>query len=98
MVSPHKDVASGRYQQAIDGFTNYLAKYPNGRNTLATTPLCEAVTIADARLVAMLLKAGILLLDAVWSPCNVKWVEIVLMVTDKFAFLLSQAQSADWHQ
>lgn len=25
---------SGRYQQAIDGFTNYLAKYPNGRNTL----------------------------------------------------------------
>jgi len=25
---------NGRYQQAIDGFTNYLAKYPNGRNTL----------------------------------------------------------------
>jgi TolA-binding protein len=25
---------SGRYQQAIDGFTNYLAKYPNGRNSL----------------------------------------------------------------
>lgn len=25
---------SGRYQQAIDGFTTYLAKYPTGRNTL----------------------------------------------------------------
>jgi TolA-binding protein len=25
---------SARYQQAIDGFTNYLAKYPNGRNAL----------------------------------------------------------------
>ncbi|MCC7246229.1 MAG: tetratricopeptide repeat protein, partial [Saprospiraceae bacterium] len=24
----------GRYQQAIDGFTGYIAKYPNGRNTL----------------------------------------------------------------
>ncbi|MCC6463619.1 MAG: tetratricopeptide repeat protein [Saprospiraceae bacterium] len=25
---------NGRYAQAIDGFTNYLAKYPNGRNAL----------------------------------------------------------------
>jgi tetratricopeptide (TPR) repeat protein len=25
---------AGRYQQAIDGFTSYLAKYPNGRNNL----------------------------------------------------------------
>ncbi len=25
---------NGRYQQAIDGFTNYLAKYPNGPNAL----------------------------------------------------------------
>jgi tetratricopeptide (TPR) repeat protein len=26
---------NGRYQQAIDGFTNYLAKYPNGPNAMA---------------------------------------------------------------
>jgi tetratricopeptide (TPR) repeat protein len=26
---------NSRYQQAIDGFTNYLAKYPNGRNALS---------------------------------------------------------------
>ncbi len=26
--------SQGRYQQAIDGFTGYLAKYPNGRYTL----------------------------------------------------------------
>jgi TolA-binding protein len=26
---------NGKYQQAIDGFTNYLAKYPNGRNVLS---------------------------------------------------------------
>lgn len=25
---------NGRYQQAIDGFTSYLSKYPNGRNAL----------------------------------------------------------------
>ncbi|MEI6409875.1 MAG: tetratricopeptide repeat protein [Bacteroidota bacterium] len=26
---------NGRFQQAIDGFSNYLAKYPNGRNALS---------------------------------------------------------------
>lgn len=32
--SAEAQYSSGRYQQAIDGFTNYLAKYPNGRNTV----------------------------------------------------------------
>ena len=32
--SAYVQFQNARYQQAIEGFTNYLAKYPNGRNAL----------------------------------------------------------------